>query len=88
MKLLNGRINSLLRNCCLGYCGICGGLSGIRGFLVGAPYCDGSNGIDDKNEKTKTLKSKRNPIYPIALCIAGYFGMIATWLSVGLCRKW
>jgi hypothetical protein len=60
----------------------------FRYFVIGAPDGNCGDGVDDKNEKTKTLKAKGKPIYPIALSIAGYFGMLAAWLSIGLCRRW
>jgi hypothetical protein len=64
-------------------------LMSIFGYsFVGAPDRNRGNCVDDKNEKAKTFKPKGQPIYPIALSIAGYFGMIAAWLSIGLCRRW
>lgn len=56
--------------------------------LVSAPDGNRGDGVDDKNEKAKAFKAKGRPVYPIALSIAGYFGMLAARLSIGRCRKW
>jgi hypothetical protein len=49
---------------------------------------NGGDGINNQNEKAKSLKAKCYPIYAIALSVTGYFGMLAAWLGIGLCRKW
>jgi hypothetical protein len=64
-------------------------LMSVFGYsFIGTPDCNCGNRVNDKNENTKTFKAKGKPIYPIALSIAGYFGMLAAWLSIGRCHRW
>lgn len=46
-------------------------LSSLSGFLIGIPDGNCGDGVDDKNEESKTLKAKGSLVYPITLCVAG-----------------
>lgn len=60
----------------------------VQSIIHFPPLESGESGVHNEYEETKSFKTKLDPIYAIALTIAGYFGMIAAWLSVGLCHRW
>ena len=63
-------------------------LSSIGSLFIGTPNRNSGDSIDAQDKKSESLKRKRCLIYPIALCVVGYFGMLGAWLSSGRCRKW
>ncbi|MGB8115152.1 MAG: hypothetical protein WCF22_15330, partial [Candidatus Sulfotelmatobacter sp.] len=60
----------------------------LRHPFIDTPNCNRGESVDNKNYQSESFKSKRDLIYPVAFYVAGNLGMLAAWLSIGLCRRW
>lgn len=48
---------------------------------------DRSDGIDNQDGKSNSLKRKSSPIYPISFCVTSYFTMLFGWFRLRFCRS-